>query len=739
MALAFSSFHSTADAQSPAFIASGNIRLDTDAESNDDLPPKPPKPPLNGYAEKLVPRTKRPAVLGNLPYQPIKKQEDQAQILEIEMFVGESRVFPTPGVARIAVGNGQIMTAAALDNKEVILFANAVGTSSLFVWNDDGRYQRVKINIVPGDTSRFAREIAAFLTAIPNTKASVIGDKVIVEGDNLADLDIAKIEELAKRYPQIVNFTNRLGWEQMVLLDVKVVEFPTSELREIGLKWGATGGAAVGGVWGPARRGDNGGYQINLQSDNAPVSGQGGLPLVVPSGLHVMSLINMGLNAQLNLLAQNGKASVLAEPQLSARNGAKATFLAGGEYPYAVTTLAGPSVMFKPYGIKLEIVPQVDRNGVIRATIDSEVSNIDTSVSTPFGPALSSRRTKTEFNVRNGETLVLSGLLSRKNSASIDKIPFLGDIPVLGALFRSKRFENDETELVVFVTPTVVDSRSPGLVDKVQRTTERLNGEFGKPAYLPGPSELRSDAAGREAPVQPTKDVAMPAAQAAASAAMMPSAADAASAERTATPSVAAPAGVADRAAPGGSSLQIAKDGLVVHAEPHAQSPALMQLGYGSVVQMTAAAPQPPGSAAWRQVVVGNIRGWVESRWVAPSRLEPSLRPYDKGAAVRVDKQGALVGVGNPQVRVAPTASQAVTANAAPAGLEPVPVSKRYRVLLDGLALRVAADVNAPVVQQLPAGTVVQGLPQAPKDYWSPVQVDGKRGWVAAQWLVPAE
>ncbi|MCW8209712.1 type II and III secretion system protein, partial [Verminephrobacter aporrectodeae subsp. tuberculatae] len=97
-------------------------------------------------------------------------------------------------------------------------------------WNEEGRYQRVKINVVPGDTSRYAREIAAFLSTIPNAKASVIGDKVIVEGDNLGDTDLKKIEGLAKHYPQIVNFTNQIGWEQMVLMDVKVVEFPVNEL-----------------------------------------------------------------------------------------------------------------------------------------------------------------------------------------------------------------------------------------------------------------------------------------------------------------------------------------------------------------------------------------------------------------------------------------------------------------------------------------------------------------------------
>ena len=191
----------------------------------------------NGYGENLQPTVRRKSATPSQPYAPIKKQDDQGQIAEIEMFVGESRVFPAPNVGRIAVGNGQIMTAAALDKKEVIVFANGAGTSSLFVWNGDGRYQRIKINIVAGDTSRVAREVAAFLAAIPNAKASIVGDKVIVEGDNLPDADMAKIDQLEKRYPQLVNFTNRIGWEQMVMMDVKVVEFPRSELRDIGLKW----------------------------------------------------------------------------------------------------------------------------------------------------------------------------------------------------------------------------------------------------------------------------------------------------------------------------------------------------------------------------------------------------------------------------------------------------------------------------------------------------------------------
>jgi Flp pilus assembly secretin CpaC len=124
---------------------------------------------------------------------------------------------------------------------------------------------------------------------------------------------------------------------------------------------------------------------------------------------------------------------------------------------------------------------------VVRAVIESEVSSIDGSVTTLAGPALSTRKTSTEFNVQAGETLVLSGLISRKNSNSIDKIPGLGDIPILGALFRSKRFQNDETELVVFVTPTIVDSQTPKLVERIQRAQERLQNNLGSASYLTDP------------------------------------------------------------------------------------------------------------------------------------------------------------------------------------------------------------------------------------------------------------
>lgn len=700
-----------------AVYAQNNLANDKEADAK----------AINGYAEQLRSKNARAEVISNQLYAPVKKPVDEGQVPEIEMFVGESRVFPAPGVGRIAVGNGSILTAAALDGREVILFANGVGTSSLFIWNEDGRYQRVKINIVPGDTTRFAREIAAFLTTIPKAKASIIGDKVIVEGDDLNESDVTRIGLLAARYPQIVNFTNRLDFEPMVMIDVKVVEFPVTELRELGMKWGTVGGAAVGGVWGPRGRGNAGPYQINLRTgtDNAPpISDLGGTSVTLPSGLNIRSVLNLGLNGTLNALEQNGKTTILAEPQLSTRSGSKANFLAGGEFPYTVSTINGPTVQFKPYGVRLDIQPRVDRNGNIRSTIETEFSQIDTSVTSPAGPALLSRKTSTEFNVRSGETIVLSGLVQRENSSSIDKVPLLGDIPILGALFRSKKYQNKETELVIFVTPTVVDSRSPGLVDRINKTTDRLEERLGKPPYITDPLQPGSDPARPNLP--PVQPASLPVGAISES-------------TRAVNPVVAPAPIIVAQAAPAiplssvalvpvsfsntkGSVLRVKLDGLVVRASPNAKSESLVQLGYGSVVALGDKDPQPPGQSLWRNVIVGEINGWATSQSLEPIEFSPTIKPYVKSTATN---SGSTISTPLP-----PGAVKSLTLGA-------IPMDAVYTVIVKRLALRVTPDINAPIVQTLHEGQIVHGLKMEQRGVWTAIDAEGKRGWVATQWLQP--
>jgi pilus assembly protein CpaC len=441
----------------------------------------------------------------------------------------------------------------------------------------------------------------------------------------------------------------------------------------------------------------------------------------------------------------------LAEPQLSARNGAKASFLAGGEFPYSVSTINGVTIIFKPYGIKLDILPRVDRNGAIRATIEAEVSSLDASVSTTIGPALLTRRTNTEFNVRNGETIVLSGLLQRDHNTSIDKVPLLGDIPVLGALFRSKRFQNKETELVIFVTPTVIDSNSPGLVDRVERTTERLQQNLGKTPYLTNPLQPGHDPARtgvrtqsesmqiaarlntEDTQVMPDHPAVPPENR---DGAIVRTQRNSTLNEQPSLPTQSSPK--SDVAVAGGSALRVKKDGLVIRAEPSVNSAALLQLGYGSVVQLGAADPQPSGLGTWRNVVVGQLNGWVWADAVEPSHLQASIKPYSRSTIAQRDQAQQVLSLGGNANSSVTGRPKQFTPELPGSATEPMgtPV-KQYRVALDRVALRVTPDVNAASIQNLAEGQVVEALAQAPQGYWIAVQANGKRGWAASQWLTP--
>ena len=576
----------------------------------------------------------------------------------------------------------------------------------------------------------------------------MVGDKVIVEGDDLSDADLAKIDQLEKRYPQLVNFTNRVGWEQMVMMDVKIVEFPKSELRDIGLKWGTVGGVAVAGIWAPIRRGNDGPYTVNI-----PAS-QGGAPItspdaaqgvLLPRALNILSGLNLGLNAQLNLLEQNGQASILAEPQLSARNGAEASFLAGGEFPYSVSNLNGTTIIFKPYGIRLNITPKVDHNGVIRAKIDAEVSSIDASVRAVGGPALLTRKTITEFNVRSGQTMVLSGLLQRNASTDIDKIPLLGDIPILGALFRSKRFQNKETELVVFVTPSVVDSQSPGLVDRIDRATDRLEKQLGKQPYLSEPLQPgRSAKDFNKVPVPPSNTRGE-------TQKLSPEINDALiqTSPQTAlqtlpktaprkSPDLAINVGTDIKTAASTSAhlptaailMQVTTDGTILRSQPDQKSSVVLKLARGALVQHDAEVVSSNYKIAWQAVTVGTTKGWILGSALVPLNPEAVLQPTEHGDVAHVVQEGYSIR----SVARAKSVRPAEQVNADAALSTSLP---RYQVLLDGLALRVSPDINAAVVVQLNSGSVLEALPESQQGYWTAVQVAGRRGWVPAQWILP--
>jgi len=239
--------------------------------------------------------------------------------------------------------------------------------------------------------------------------------------------------------------------KKMIYMKVQIVEMKKSVMENIGLQWpGSASGPMLG-------------FAGNFGSDRAQTSGdlKGVLPVPGKGGLTTYLGISSLIQTTLNLAKDNGDAYTLAEPELSARSGGEAKFLAGGQIPLPATSALGAgSVEFKDYGIRLSIKPVADDDGNIMASISTEISSVDSSVSVQGIPGFLTRQSESDINVRNGQTIVMSGLVNADMSNDATKVPGISDIPVLGRLFRSDSFKSGRTDLVILVTPTIVDPNS---------------------------------------------------------------------------------------------------------------------------------------------------------------------------------------------------------------------------------------------------------------------------------------
>ncbi|WP_243140667.1 type II and III secretion system protein family protein [Pelistega ratti] len=393
---------------------------------------------------------------------------------KLSMQMGEIKVVPIEKIARVAVGDSKIVNANTDDDKEIVIFAREEGQTTLEVWDEAGQRTSFMIDVRSAKEREVKEDIRRMLNRIPHVKATIVGEKIIVEGDRLTDADREKVQKLASHYPQIVDMTSQIGWDEMVMLDVQVLELPRNYVQELGVKWANTtqGGFQIGGL---------------LETKNTALLARPGESFVNAAlGSRVgYAGLNAVLSSSIQALTIQGRAVVLAQPQLMARSGATAEFLAGGEVPYSVVDANGNAqTVFKPYGVSLFITPRIEKNGTIRSKIHVEVSSVDSSLSLNGGPALKTRRTATEFNVRSGEPLVLSGFISRDQMQGMEKMPGMGDVPILGELFRSRKFQQNETELVIIVRPVVVSSDNPQMQTRIQRTKAVIDSSFEESAII---------------------------------------------------------------------------------------------------------------------------------------------------------------------------------------------------------------------------------------------------------------
>jgi pilus assembly protein CpaC len=314
---------------------------------------------------------------------------------------------------------------------------------------------------------------------------------VVIEGTAKTAQEARKIQELAQRSPLIVNLVHQSGVEQMIAMEVRFLEVKKSALENIGLNWQKSTAGPVFGVVGDFKTNQ---HYRPASSGTLDSSGVPGLVSNLPGTTTESSAVGriapfamyFGLQATLasviNLMEQKGDAIVLAEPILSCRSGGAAKFLAGGEIPLPTTSGIGTtSVQFKPYGIKFEINPTLTESGSIAARVMTELSTIDPAIKVGDLPAFLSRQTETEVNLQEGETLVISGLISEDKSKTIDQLAGLGSIPIIGKLFQSKDFRERRSEMIVFVTPRYISANSPlnqRLTDRAQQRLERAEKQI---------------------------------------------------------------------------------------------------------------------------------------------------------------------------------------------------------------------------------------------------------------------
>ncbi|MCC4598257.1 pilus assembly protein N-terminal domain-containing protein [Xanthomonas campestris pv. phormiicola] len=383
------------------------------------------------------------------------------------IYAGQAAVHSLPqALKRVAVGNGELVQVTNIGKRELVIIGQKPGATSVHLWLQDGRQIDVPVEVMEGNAPATVETVRTLLADVPNLGVHAVADRVVITGQDINPGVAKRIEALQKLYPSLLDFTSAdpVGMRPMVLMDVKIMEFDSNALEELGIQWDNVIQGPVGGLLKDFTTNDY--YRINPQG--SPAAGAV-LPNRVP-GTQAFFGIATQIGSAINLLMNKGKAFLLASPQLSARSGGQAKFLVGGEVPIPIPQGFGQvTVDFKEYGIKLDIEPLVNGNQEISTRLLAEVSRIDPTVTVQGVPGFTTRRTESELNVRAGETIVISGLIDSSAQQDAKKFPLLGEIPILGKLFRSDGFRGNRTELVMFVTPRIITPDSQENLDGLER------------------------------------------------------------------------------------------------------------------------------------------------------------------------------------------------------------------------------------------------------------------------------
>jgi len=372
---------------------------------------------------------------------------------KINLTVGSSFIIESPiSIKRVSIVNPEIADALVLSPKQVYLMGKTTGVTSLTMWVD-GVHSVFDVEVSP-DTSRLKEQLYLIFPGEEDIRVSSTHDSIALSGSVSSTSNLSQVLALAEAFApeKVINLLEVKGIHQ-VMLEVKISEVSREVAKRLGINLGVI-----------SSTGSNLGLTMLNNLVQLPQDGWPGSALEVADPVNAISRFTAdgaSWDVFIDALKEQGLVKILAEPTLIALSGQSAKFLAGGEFPIPVPQDFGRvTIKFKEFGVGLNFTPTVLSSGKINMNIAPEVSELDFTNSVSLSgfliPSITTRKVNTTVELADGQSFAIAGLLKDDVREIVSKFPVLGDIPVLGALFRSTSFQKNETELVVIVTPHLV-------------------------------------------------------------------------------------------------------------------------------------------------------------------------------------------------------------------------------------------------------------------------------------------
>jgi len=389
---------------------------------------------------------------------------------ELSIMAGKSAIVRSEQVIeRVSVGYGDVAEAMAVGAREVLVNAKSPGSTSLIVWQMGGGKLFYDVKVRPNQSAvndrveGIRRELR---TELPGQEITpnIENDAVFLRGTAKDLTSVQRAVSIASTAGRVVNllYVNIPAPEAQILLKVRFASVDRSNVEQLGMNLFSTGATnTIGSI-----------ATQQYPSAQLPQTQQGvqtAKPFVFSDILNVFLFRpDLNLGAAIKALEAKNLLEVLAEPNVLAQNGKQGSFLAGGEFPYPVVQgsnfLSTVTIQFREFGVRLNFIPTITPGGNIRLQVAPEVSSLDYSNGITLNgfnvPGLISRKVNTEVELQQGQSFAIGGLLDRRVTDSFEKVPFIGDVPILGKFFRSKNTTKNNTELIVIVTPEIV---TPGV------------------------------------------------------------------------------------------------------------------------------------------------------------------------------------------------------------------------------------------------------------------------------------